>query len=84
MGALQEIYERESEGLEPWVDAPGEISKEDWREFLGKREYQRAWVDFFEDQLVQLGYDWRELLFEYLFQGRNPLANNLISGCMSS
>jgi len=32
------IYDRESEELEPWVDAPSEITKDDWRDYLGKRE----------------------------------------------
>lgn len=36
---MNDIYEKESEELEPWQDSPGEISKEDWRDFLGKREY---------------------------------------------
>jgi hypothetical protein len=33
------IYDKEDEELEPWRDSPGEISKDDWRDFLGKREY---------------------------------------------
>ena len=37
---LNYIYEKESENLEPWKDSPGEISKHDWREYLGKREYE--------------------------------------------
>lgn len=36
---LHDIYEKEAGELEPWRDSPGEISVEDWREFLGKREY---------------------------------------------
>lgn len=43
--------------------------------------YQRAFVDFFEDQLVQHGYDWRDLLKAYLFEGEKPLINNIICGC---
>jgi len=43
--------------------------------------YQRAFVDFFEDQLVQHGYDWRDLLKAYLFEGEKPLINNMICGC---
>lgn len=77
---LNDIYEKESEELEPWRDSPGEISKEDWRDFLGKREYQRAFVDFFEDQLVLKRYDWKALLTEFLFEGKEPLINGLISG----
>lgn len=42
--------------------------------------YQRAYVDFFEDELVLNGYDWRKVLVTYLFQGKEPLINNLVSG----
>lgn len=35
---LTKIYEEESKVLEPWSDSPGEISKDDWRDFLGKRK----------------------------------------------
>lgn len=42
--------------------------------------YQRAFIDFFEDQLVQHGYDWHALLDEFLLSGKEPLINNLISG----
>ncbi|KAF2270476.1 hypothetical protein CC78DRAFT_611373 [Lojkania enalia] len=77
---LNAIYDKEAEELEPWHDSPGEISKDDWRDFLGKREYQRAFVDFFEDQLVAKKYDWKALLNEYLFEGKEPLINGMISG----
>ena len=77
---LNHIYDAESRHLEPWVDSPGEIAQHDWREYLGKREYQRAFLDFFEDELVKHNYDWRALLNEYLLQGDEPLINNLISG----
>jgi hypothetical protein len=36
---LHDIYEKEAAELEPWHDSPGEISRDDWRDFLGKREY---------------------------------------------
>jgi len=35
---LTAVYEKQTRALEPWRDAPGEVSREDWREFLGKRE----------------------------------------------
>ena len=77
---LNHIYEAESKSLDRWSDSPGEISRHDWREYLGKREYQRAFLDFFEDELVRLGYDWQALLDEYLLSGKEPLLNNLIAG----
>ncbi|KAK8197229.1 hypothetical protein HDK77DRAFT_10948 [Phyllosticta capitalensis] len=77
---MNEIYDKESEQLEPWRDAPGEISRYDWRDFLGKREYQRAYIDFFEDQLVQYSYDWKKMLEDFLFAGDEPLINNFVAG----
>lgn len=43
--------------------------------------YQRAYVDFFEDQLVLHGYDWKRVLNKYLLEGKEPLINCLIAGC---
>ncbi|KAF2756701.1 hypothetical protein EJ05DRAFT_512327 [Pseudovirgaria hyperparasitica] len=78
---LHEIYEKETKNLEPWQESPGEISLSDWRDFLGKREYQRAFIDFFEDQLVLNGYDWHQLLSDFLFAGPAPLIHEmLVSG----
>ncbi|RMZ91542.1 hypothetical protein DV736_g1209, partial [Chaetothyriales sp. CBS 134916] len=55
--------------LEPWTDSPGEIALHDYREYLGKRDYQRAWVDFFEDQLVSQGYSWPDVVKKFIFEG---------------
>ncbi|KAL2814987.1 hypothetical protein BJX63DRAFT_391059 [Aspergillus granulosus] len=76
---LNHLYEVELKQLDPWVDAPGEISTFDWRDFLGKREYQRAFVDFFEDELVRHSYDWKKVVFNYLFSGQEPLVNSLMA-----
>jgi hypothetical protein len=76
---LDSIYEdaTKNEGHEPWVDSPSEIALHDYREFLGKRDYQRAWVDFFEDQLVLNGYEWKKVVEKFVFErgsarGPNP------------
>lgn len=42
--------------------------------------YQRAFIDFFEDQLVSSRYNLQELLDEYLFGGKEPLINCLVTG----
>ena len=39
-------------------------------------------MDFFEDELVLHGYEWREVVNEYLFQGNEPLINCLVAGRM--
>ena len=78
---MQHIYAVESKELEEWHDSPAEISAADWRDFLGDKRYQRAYVDFFEDELaLKFGYDWQKVAEEYLFSGKQPLINGLIAG----
>lgn len=42
--------------------------------------YQRAYLDFFEDELVKMGYNWREVAAKYLLAGPNPLIHGAIGG----
>ncbi|KAI9831418.1 MAG: hypothetical protein M1826_003591 [Phylliscum demangeonii] len=77
---LVEDYDAEAGELEAWQDSPGEVSRHDWIDYLGKKQYQRAFVDFFEDELVRFGYDWRQLVGEYVFGGKRPLASSLLCG----
>ena len=81
---LRHLYDKGVEGLEPWVDSPQEIVKDDWRDFLGDRRYQRAYVDFFEDTLASHSYsfDWKKVVDEFMFEGEEPLVNGLIGGRM--
>lgn len=97
---LGRVYETESKLLEPWTDSPGEISTDDWRDYLGCREYvcspvsvgdlfadsnryQRAFVDYFEDELVRFSYEWKKVVNEYLFSGPEPMFNSIIADCKS-
>ncbi|MCJ1386628.1 hypothetical protein MMC17_009754 [Xylographa soralifera] len=77
---LNDVYEKESKELEKWEDSPNEVSTYDWRDYLGDSRYQRAYVDFFEDELVLNGYQWQKVLECYLFQGKEPLINCLVAG----
>jgi hypothetical protein len=78
---LQKIYDEEAKELEEWKDSPAEISDADWRDFLGDKRYQRAFVDFFEDELaLKFGYDWKRVAEEYLFSGKEPLINGVVAG----
>lgn len=78
---LHKVYDEESKTLEEWKDSPGEMTDADWREFLGDKRYQRAYVDFFEDELaLKFSYDWKALIEEYLYSGKAPLVNALTSG----
>jgi hypothetical protein len=43
------------------------------------RRYQRAYLDFFEDELVLNGYDWKKVVDLYLLSGEQPLINGIVA-----
>ncbi|KAH7329080.1 hypothetical protein B0I35DRAFT_473717 [Stachybotrys elegans] len=78
---LRDIYDSEIQELEEWKPSPSEVVDEDWREFLGDKRYQRAFVDFFEDKLYfNFSWDWKKEMSAYLFSGDEPLFHGLIGG----
>lgn len=80
---LHDIYDEQITELEPWVPSPAEVCEDDWQDLRGDRRYQRAFVDFFEDQLaMQFSYHWKQEMEHYMFMGDEPLVNCLIGGCM--
>ena len=56
----------------------------DWHTFFGKREYETAFVHFFEDEVARKGYDWEHVVEGYLCdeEKRGPLVDCLVSGGM--
>jgi Questin oxidase-like len=78
---LHQIYDVEAKELDAWSDSPAQIADDDWKDYLGDRRYERAYVDFFEDELaLKFGYDWKRVADEYLFSGEYPLVNCVITG----
>ncbi|KAJ3572484.1 hypothetical protein NPX13_g5032 [Xylaria arbuscula] len=78
---LHQVYDEEAKTLEPWEPSPAEVTQDDWQSYRGDKRYQRAFVDFFEDALVMRhGYNWKKVVDEYLFAGKEPLVNCLIGG----
>ncbi|OAQ91956.1 cell cycle checkpoint protein RAD17 [Purpureocillium lilacinum] len=76
---LNDLYEVGIKHLEPWTPSPAEVADLDWQDFLGEREYQRAYVDFFEDKLaMDFAYNWKQQLQHFLFSGDMPLCYSLI------
>ncbi|KAL1901851.1 hypothetical protein Sste5346_001554 [Sporothrix stenoceras] len=70
---LNLIYDAIAPKLKAWQTSPAEIADVDWRDYLGDTDYQRAYVDFFEDVLAEhsVAYNWRTVVETYLLgQGR--------------
>jgi hypothetical protein len=94
---LQALYDAETSELDTWEGSPMEISCHDWRDYLGDDSYcfclpphvwvlsddryQRAYLDFFEDELVKMGYHWRDVVVKYMLSGPKPLIHGAIGVC---
>jgi hypothetical protein len=46
--------------------------------------YARAYVDFFEDEVVRSNYDWKRVVLRYVVEGDEPLLSGMISGGIPS
>ncbi|CAI7574409.1 unnamed protein product [Penicillium glandicola] len=76
---LERIYEEQVSDLVKWKESPAEITTLDWRAHLGCRGFDRAFVDFFEDEMVQKSYDWKEVMVEYMFTGKEPMFDSIMA-----
>ncbi|KAG6005416.1 hypothetical protein E4U21_000196 [Claviceps maximensis] len=78
---LHDIYEDQVKELEAWTPSPAELMDSDWMDFLGDARYQRAYIDYYEDQLaMEYAYDWKKLAEHFLFSSEKPLVHGLICG----
>jgi len=50
----------------------------------GNGRYARAYLDFFEDEVVRSNYDWKRVVLRYVVEGDEPLLSGLISGGMDT
>ncbi|KAJ5902728.1 hypothetical protein N7495_003256 [Penicillium taxi] len=75
---LTRIFDNESQILSEWEDPPAEVA-DDWRDFLGRREYQKSFVEYFDDEIARDNYDWKQVVAESLFEGEQPVFNGLIA-----
>ncbi|KAJ5455240.1 hypothetical protein N7475_010361 [Penicillium sp. IBT 31633x] len=76
---LGRIYEAKISHLVEWREQPAEVTTLDWRGYLGRRDLDRSFVNFFEDEMVHLGYDWKEVVAEYLFTGKEPMFDSIMA-----
>lgn len=80
-GKTRPVRSRKRTGASSWARKSKLWPSPDLRRpQLTRSRYQRAFVDFFEDQLVAFGYDWKALVAHYMYDGKQPLINSVVSG----
>lgn len=53
-----------------------------WNSLIIPSRFDRAFVDFFEDEMVRLSYDWKEVVAEYLFTDKEPMFDSIMASRM--
>ncbi|KAK9472525.1 uncharacterized protein V1510DRAFT_365408 [Dipodascopsis tothii] len=77
-GQLAELYEAKTSDLEQWrEDNPDEVTADDWVDLCGRREYQRGFRDYFDEEMMEYNYDWRRVVAKYLLAEDGRLLNAL-------
>ncbi|KAK9379035.1 uncharacterized protein V2V93DRAFT_374818 [Kockiozyma suomiensis] len=78
---LIELYEHYSKELDGWKeDSPQEVTHFDWRDFYGKKEYQRGYRDFFDDLVVDASFEWKRVISKFLLDDDATLLLGLSGG----
>ncbi|OGM40087.1 hypothetical protein ABOM_011406 [Aspergillus bombycis] len=54
-------------------------TKDNWRQFLGKKKYTAAYTTFFDQELANAQNGWKSLVNEYLFSSPQPLINGFVA-----
>ena len=74
--------------LESWKPSPSNITLENYRGYLSKTEYQRAWVVFFADQLAAPSHDggWKDVAVDLLLDAgqRKDINSVPMLDCLTS
>jgi len=76
---LHTLYSIEAKEQEEWKESSLEITRDEWRNYLGRRDLQRSFFNFFEDELMRNQYDWKKVCRKYLLEGKEPLVNSLVA-----
>ena len=78
---LQAAFDTVSAELEHWTPPAISISDDkDLFNHLGDKEYQHAFLVYFDRRLSDFNGDWKALLVQYLLEGDKPLLSGTIGG----
>ncbi|CAF0729720.1 unnamed protein product [Rotaria sp. Silwood1] len=69
--------------VDPYEPSPHEITRSNWREFRGNKQYCKAYKDFFEQELTASGDNWRKKFLDLLLEDKaEPMINSVVCGLL--
>jgi hypothetical protein len=78
---LEEVFKVMSEVVEPYEPSPHQITRANWRDSLGDKQFCKAYKDFFEQELTGSGDHWQRKLLDFLLENeKQPLINGILCG----
>jgi len=78
---LEQLYNIVCEGAAPYEQSPHEITHANWQQSLGDKRFCKSYRDFFDQELVASGDNWRQKFLELLLKNKpEPMINSIVSG----
>lgn len=76
---LEKAYKIMCDIVDPYDPSPHQITRSNWRNFLGDKNFCQAYKDFFEQELTNSGDDWPKKLLHLLLEDNiTPMINGLV------
>lgn len=79
---LTRIYEEVSEDSAKWEeDSPAEVTDDDWFEFIGNKDYERGFHNFFHEKITEGStFNWQAVVQEFLVKPDPHVAKLMMEG----
>jgi hypothetical protein len=78
---LEQVYKVLCNIVDPYVPSPHQITRANWRDSLGDKQFCKAYKDFFEQELIASGDDWQRQLLNFLLENETqPIINGILCG----
>jgi hypothetical protein len=78
---LADIYENGSKILSPWKeDSPAVLTPDDWKDFRGRKQYERGFFDYFTDQITDSKSNWKTMARKFFVDDKDNLLIGLYGG----
>ena len=80
---IEQIYKLMCNVVDPYDPSPHPITRANWRNSLGDKQFCKAYKDFFEQELIASGDNWRKRFLDLLLEDKaQPMINGVVCGLL--
>jgi hypothetical protein len=63
----------------PWAENQFEITDDDWYEYIGKVDYEVAYMNYFKDKIEDAKFDWKSVVKRFLLDEKGSLIKGILA-----